>query len=114
MKHIAILVATIGLMVGTPYASAQKSDTQSPYAIEDCKSGCYPVTYSNSEGTTIYMGAVPRTFRFCSADGFGGTLLVDGKAFIVPGTSFGTRSCREVNALNIILTKGTLAVGPLP
>lgn len=114
MKQISLVVAALGLLASTPYVSAQKSDTRSPFAIEDCKSGCYLVKTYGSENVVVYLGAVPRTFRICSADGFGGTLTVDGKALEVKGTSFDIRSCRDVNALSIVLQRGNVEAGALP
>lgn len=113
MKNL-IVAALVGFVVTTPHATAQKHEPQSPYAIEDCRSGCYLVKDGSSDGNTVYVGAAPRTYRICSADPFGGTLVIDGKTSVVPGTTFGVRSCRDVNALSIVLVKGTLAVGALP
>lgn len=109
-----IIAFLVGLAATTPYAVAQKHEAQSPYAIEDCKAGCYVVKDPGSSGNEVYIGTVPRTFRICSADAYGGSLVVDGKTSEVRGTSFGVRSCLDVNGLNIVLIKGTVAVGALP
>ena len=113
--HKLIMAASIGVFaIAAPCAIAQNHEAKSPYAIEDCRSGCYLVKESDSDGNAVYIGAVPRTFRVCSADPFGGSLIVDGKTSVLPGTTHGVRSCRDVNGLNIVLVKGTLAVGALP
>lgn len=114
MKRIASLIATLGLLVSAPYASAQKAETLSPYAIEDCKVGCYLVKSSSTSGSPVYVGATPRTFRICSSDAHGGAIKVDGKNVDVDGTTLGVHSCRDVNGLNIVVVKGIVAVGAVP
>lgn len=114
MKKISFLVAAIGVLLGSTSAVAQQPEAKSPYAFEDCKSGCYLVKDPGATGAAVYVGAAPRSFRVCSIDSYGGVLTVDGKAVQVGGTSFGVRSCANVNGLSIMLVKGEVAVGALP
>jgi hypothetical protein len=110
MKRISCFLAGLCLLGGMPSAMAQHLELNSPYAIENCRAGCYLV----NKAEPIYYGTVARTYRICSADAVGGVINVDGRAMKIPGTAGNVRSCRDIHALNISLSEGTVAVGLLP
>ncbi|WP_020655478.1 hypothetical protein [Massilia niastensis] len=110
MKRISCFLAGLCLLAGMSSAMAQHIELNSPYAIENCRAGCYLV----NKAEPIYYGTIARTYRICSADNQGGVISVDGRTMRIPGTAGNVRSCRDIHALSISLTEGVVAVGLLP
>lgn len=95
-----------GLAALTTGALAQAGQQPSPYAIEACTAGCFPL---KERGAVIYTGADAASYRICARGGLGVELSVDGTLVRI-----NNRDCTDVNGRAIVLNAGEVMLGRLP
>lgn len=101
---VAVLTALTTVLAIPSFAQAQQS--QSSFAVGHCQIGC---VIFNTHPSTIYSGAVPKSYRICSVDTFIVRVTVDNRLVEIAG-----RDCADVNGSNILLQDGTARAGRLP
>lgn len=104
-----LTLTALTLISATLAGQAMAQATPPIFASEACKSGC---VYHNArlEESTIYSGAIPKSYRICTASLFEAKANVDGKTVTIKGDGF----CSDVNGLKIVLTDKEARVGRIP
>lgn len=88
-------------------AFGQAPQPEGPFAVGACKTGC--VVY-DSRPSTIYAGAVAKSYRVCTADTiYSADLIVDKRQ-----VNIASGACADVNGTTITLKFGKVLAGRLP
>lgn len=105
IRSIATALTVLTAVLASP-AFGQAPQPEGPFAIGPCKTGC--VVY-DTHPSTIYIGAVAKSYRVCSADGYSVEVVIDNRLIKIAGGD-----CADVNGTNLTLKYGKARAGRLP